>query len=272
MRQFRATLLILLAFCGMGAPPLYAQYTIGGTVYGLAGDNLVLENNGGNRLTINWDESFAFAGTVPSGTAYNVTISNLPSNPGEMCAVANGSGTVTSNVTNIVVSCFSISGTVSGLPPGGTLTLQYNGSMPLSISSDGVFTFPPAAVSTTDYNVTVAGNPSWGTCSVINASGTADNPTNFITTVYVICEANNGPPPPPSQWTPLKRLAQDSSGNPFYPGTMLLLSDGTVLVNRPANSQPQEWLRLVPDNTGSYVNGTWMSVPNSICAHGYYAS
>ncbi len=37
----------------------------------------------------------------------------------------------------------------------------------------------------------------------------------------------------------------------------LLLTDGTVLVQ---DGGCQDWLRLTPDNTGSYVNGTWSHV------------
>jgi hypothetical protein len=42
---------------------------------------------------------------------------------------------------------------------------------------------------------------------------------------------------------------------PFAPGGGLLLTDGTVMFH---DSQEQtKWWRLTPDNTGSYLNGTW---------------
>jgi hypothetical protein len=283
VRRLLGALFIAFAFWGTGVGSLHAQYTIGGTVVGLAGSNLALANNGANELTINpsgsFSQSFTFAGTVSSGTAYNVVVSSPPSNLGQMCAVTNGSGTISSNVTNVVVSCFSISGTVSGLPAGQTLTLQINGAQSPSVTTpDGVFNFPAAAVSpaTINYNIT---SPSWGSCSALfslgfYASGTADTGSNNnIPNVGIICQPSNAPPPPPSHWTALKNVPNDSSGNLFFPETMLLLPDGSVLTNDWANQgQPQEWLRLVPDKTGSYVNGTWESVPNSICPHGLYAS
>jgi len=40
---------------------------------------------------------------------------------------------------------------------------------------------------------------------------------------------------------------------------MLLLTDGSVLVNSNFNTGPDPWYRLVPNNKGSYVNGTWTS-------------
>jgi len=63
-----------------------------------------------------------------------------------------------------------------------------------------------------------------------------------------------------------------SSQDPFTPGTwtavtnpapsnvahMLLLTDGSVLVNSFFFSNHADpWYRLVPDSTGSYINGTW---------------
>jgi hypothetical protein len=48
------------------------------------------------------------------------------------------------------------------------------------------------------------------------------------------------------------------------PGTMLLESDGTVLVhNEPDNNTTggtTDWWKLTPDSSGSYVNGTWRQI------------
>jgi hypothetical protein len=296
--RFVLPLTLSLVLCAISLAPLHAQ-TVGGAVIGLAGSGLVLTENynangvpGTQALTFSPSTlglpNFSFPGIVPNGTTYNVTISSLPSNPGQMCSMTGGSGIVNAppSVGTIIVYCYNLSGTVSGLPPGQSVTLQNNGTT-YQISSDGVFIFPPTVVSGAivagtsvygaNYSVTVSGTPySWGTCSVANGSGTADanplKPNNWITNVWVTCQASNAPPPP-SQWTPLTNLAKDSSGNSFYAGTLLLLPDGSVLTNGPvASNQPQEWLRLFPDNTGHYVNGTWMSVPDSICPHGFYAS
>jgi len=62
-----------------------------------------------------------------------------------------------------------------------------------------------------------------------------------------------------SPWTALKNAP------PFgTPGTMLLESDGTVLVhNEPDNDTTggtNEWWKLTPDANGSYVNGTWSQI------------
>jgi hypothetical protein len=300
--RFALPLTLSLALCAISLSALNAQ-TIGGAVIGLAGSNLMLTETynangviGSNTKTFSWNTlglpNFTFPdGILPNGTTYNVTISSLPSNLGQMCAITGGSGTVgTGNPANgsVIVYCYNVSGTVSGLPPGQSVTLQNNLGTPLQISSNGVFLFPPAIVSGAiapngntggaNYSVTLYGSRySWGTCSVVSGSGTADanllQPHNSINSVWVICQADNAPQPPPLQWTALTNLPKDHSGNVLAPGTMLLLPDGSVLINGPANgNQPQEWLRLLPDNRGHYVNGTWTTVPDSICPHGYYAS
>jgi len=45
----------------------------------------------------------------------------------------------------------------------------------------------------------------------------------------------------------------------FTPGAMLLLRDGTVMVqdNGSSNNGTRNWWRLTPDSSGSYVNGAW---------------
>lgn len=81
-------------------------YTIGGSVTGLAGGGLTLQNNGGGDLVINTNGSFTFATPVASGATYTVSTSTQPSSPAQTCAVTNGSGTVVSaNITNVTVTC-----------------------------------------------------------------------------------------------------------------------------------------------------------------------
>lgn len=68
-----------------------------------------------------------------------------------------------------------------------------------------------------------------------------------------------GPAGTASPWTPLVNAP------PFgTPGTMLLESDGTVLVhNEPDNNVTggtTDWWKLTPDSKGSYVDGTWTQI------------
>src|SRR5215831_21082045 len=59
-----------------------------------------------------------------------------------------------------------------------------------------------------------------------------------------------------AQWT---KVANPPSGT--NPSTCLLLTDGTVMCQ--ADEVSNSWLRLTPDNTGSYENGSWTSRANA---------
>lgn len=79
-------------------------YAIGGTVTGLNGTGLVLQDNGGDNLTVGASvTSFTFATPLALGSAYSVTVLTLPA--GENCTVANGAGTVSTDVVNANVVC-----------------------------------------------------------------------------------------------------------------------------------------------------------------------
>lgn len=55
----------------------------------------------------------------------------------------------------------------------------------------------------------------------------------------------------------------------FYPASVSLLTDGTILA-QDGELTDVAWWKLTPDNTGSYINGTWSQVaspPN--CPNGY---
>src|SRR5260370_17585831 len=78
-------------------------YRIGGAVSGLSG-TVVLQDNGGDHLSVSASGTVAFATGLTAGSGYNVTVKTNPA--GQACSVANGTGTVgSSNVTNIAVTC-----------------------------------------------------------------------------------------------------------------------------------------------------------------------
>src|SRR6202049_2387730 len=74
---------------------------------------------------------------------------------------------------------------------------------------------------------------------------------------------------PAGTWQPLKNAP------PFSPGTALLLTDGTIMVeDYGSGGGSQHWWRLTPDNTGNYVNGTWTARADMQSSYGplYFAS
>lgn len=171
---------------GGGSPPP-TQYTIGGTVTGLSG-TVVLQDNGGDNLSVTQSGSFTFATKVNSGGAYAVTVMTQPS--GQTCTVASGSGTASANVTTVAVTCanassgVTIGGTVTGLTGTG-LALLDNGGDSLSVSQNGTFTFATALATGAAYAVTVGTQPSGQMCTVASGSGTTASAN--ITNVAVTC-------------------------------------------------------------------------------------
>ncbi|MCK7469123.1 MAG: hypothetical protein MZU91_14030 [Desulfosudis oleivorans] len=71
-------LVVVLASCSTS--PGYS-YTIGGTVSGMVGSGMVLQNNGGDDLSISYNGSFSFKTPLNDGTAYDVTVKTAADQP-----------------------------------------------------------------------------------------------------------------------------------------------------------------------------------------------
>ena len=81
--------------------------TVGGTVSGLAGTGLVLQNNGGDDLTVAKSGAFTFATPLSDGASYDVSIKTQPTSPPQLCAVADGKGAIAggASVSTVAVRC-----------------------------------------------------------------------------------------------------------------------------------------------------------------------
>jgi hypothetical protein len=100
--------LLALAACGSSSTPPApgaATYAVGGTVSGLAGTGLTLQDNGGDDLAVTANGTFTFATKVSD--AYDVTVMASPSKPVQACSVSNGSGTATADVTGVAIQCYN---------------------------------------------------------------------------------------------------------------------------------------------------------------------
>jgi hypothetical protein len=157
---------------------------VGGMASGLAG-TVVLQNNGGDNLSVSANGAFTFHTALASSAAYKITVMTQPA--GQNCVVSNGSGNVgTANVTGISVNCasqYTVGGTLTGL--NGTVVLQDNGANDLSLTANGDFKFGSAVASGTAYAVTVLTQPSGQTCTVNNGAGSVG--TANVTGVAVNC-------------------------------------------------------------------------------------
>lgn len=165
-----------------------ADYTVGGTVSGLNG-TLVLQNKDTDDETITVDGTYTFATPIASAGLYAVAVFSQPA--GQTCAVSNGSGASTSNVTNVNVTCtnntYNVGGTVTGLT--GTLVLQNYGADDESITVNDAYTFATPIAHTGAYDVTVSGQPAGQTCVVSSGSGTISAAN--VTNVNVTCTTDS---------------------------------------------------------------------------------
>jgi hypothetical protein len=174
-------------------------YTIGGSLTGLAsGDTLVLANTNGDQTTVNATLSaYTMSQPVAYGSGYAITVMTAPA--GKTCTIANSSGTdVTSNVTNVNVTCspatYTIGGSITGLGAATNLVLQNNGGDSTTISANAAtFTMTSGVAANSTYVITVSTQPTAPSvanaattinCTVTNGSGTVAgaNVTNVVIT------------------------------------------------------------------------------------------
>jgi 6-phosphogluconolactonase (cycloisomerase 2 family) len=165
-------------------------------VSGLTGSGLVLQDNGGDNLTVAAKAaSFTFKTALTGGAAYSVKVLTQPTNPVQTCTVSAGSGTVAAaNVTSVSIACtsntYSVGGHISGLTGGG-LVLQDNGGDNLAVAAKATsFTFKTALAGGAAYSVKVLTQPTnpAQTCTV--SAGSGNVAAANVTTVSIACTNN----------------------------------------------------------------------------------
>ena len=149
-----------------------------------------------------------------------------------------------------------ISGTVSGLPAGSSVTLQNNATNDLTVSANGSFLFTKTLANNASYSVTVLTQPSGAICTVSNAAGTTNANGDDVNNVSVVCTANA------SITGTLSGLATGtfvmlangsttlpvvSNGSFAFPG---ILATGTAY-NVVVNVQPSEQVCTVSNGSGT---------------------
>jgi hypothetical protein len=233
-------------------------------------------------LSVSANGEFTFPQSVPSGQSYVVTIKTPP--PGRSCPVRNGTGVVgDGDVTNLLVSCLTISGSASELNGVLHLNLSIDGAAPITlrIDDDAVCTFDPITGTGScpfgtsfgfpaglapgqTYAVTVASHPIGQACTITNGTGTMGS--TRVSNIGVSC-SNTGAPIPTyfsvggSASGTLGRLflqmavdgqslagdlVVDTTGAFTFPQRMLSGQSYTVTIR----------LRQGPDDTCSLLNGS----------------
>lgn len=189
------SLVVLPALTGCGGssspPPINPTFTVGGSAAGLtANESATLLNNGGDVLSVSSNGTFTFSTGLAAGNSYDVTVQSAP--PGVTCTISNGSGTIaSSNVTSISLTCSTtantVGGVVFGLGTGQSVTLLDNGADPLTVTSNGGFTFSTKLANLSSYDVTVQSGSTGASCSVSNGSNIV---YANVTQVVVSCGAD----------------------------------------------------------------------------------
>src|SRR3990172_10601889 len=103
---------VLSASCGGDGSSSYgvgdesSSYGIGGTVTGLGGSELVLVNNGSDRVAVQGNGPFVFPARLAKHARYDVTIEAQPGWPAQACTISGACGEVgAGDVTTVAVSC-----------------------------------------------------------------------------------------------------------------------------------------------------------------------
>jgi hypothetical protein len=176
---------------GKGSTP---AFTVGGAVSGLAGNGLVLQNNGSGDLAISANGDFVFASPITSGDAYAVTVKTQPTNPWQTCTAGGGNGRVAdANIANVTINCvtntYKVGGTATGLAGSG-LILEDNAGDDLAVSANGTFAFATRVASGAAYSVSVKTQPTAlsQTCTAAAAAGSVTNAD--VAAVLVTCVTN----------------------------------------------------------------------------------
>ena len=204
-----------------------STYSIGGTLSGLtpgSGIAVVLQDNGGDNLTLTANGAFTFATKLLAGASYAVTVNTQPT--GQTCTVSNfGAGTVgAANVTTVSVTCTTGTPTATETVLhsfGATATDGATPSAGLIMDSSGNF-----------YGTTETGGPNnVGTVFKITPTGTESVLHSFGAT------ATDGT-------LPFAGLVMDGSGNLYgtttgggVPTGVGAHSQGTVFKITPAGTE-----------------------------------
>lgn len=171
-------------------------HQIAGYVNGVKNSGLELLLNGGEKLSISANDSFAFNTLLSDGMSYLVTVLNHPVD--QVCTVIRHEGwNIAASVNDILVDCvdtpFTVKLNVAGYNSTTPLQLQLNGGEVLLADSNTTpfgyslaFDFANTLGNGQAYTVSITAQPAGQLCSLSNASGTVNGAD--VTNVAASCE------------------------------------------------------------------------------------
>jgi Galactose oxidase, central domain len=274
--------------------------SVGGTVSGLAqgGTGVVLQNNGGDNISVTANGTFTMPTLVTSGSTYNITIFAQPTAPNQACTVTSGTGTAIANVTNIQIKCPAIFYTIGGTAVGivgttGGMVIQNNLGDNLTVPGNGQFTFNTPIADASTYDVSLLVHPStqpavgvviWQYQGIATAAVTSvivDGGHNDWSWMDGDSTANSKgafgtPPPAPPTYD------RDTPGGRKYPATWTDLSGNLWLfggegytyppgVTPPYTILDDMWVYSGTQNYGGSFNNYWVNTVPPLSGTGPFA-
>jgi len=238
------------------SPDETATYTIGGTVSGLTGIGLVLQNNAKDDLPIIQNGNFVFKTKLSQGEDYLVSVLSQPL--GQTCTLTGESGKVTSFVNTVAVTCNFTSGATNS-PPSITFVgnpFTYTQNIPITTNTPAVLgtittcTVNPAlptGLTIDNATCAISGTPTT-TQSATTYTITASNAFGSTTTSISMAVANI----PPS--------ALAYTGSPF----VYIENNGTIATLTPTFSGSISTCSVSPTlPTGLSLNNTTCTISGS---------
>ena len=114
-----------------------------------------------------------------------------------------------------------VSGYLSGLNRGETVTLLQNGADALTLGTNGIFNFATPVPSGASFEVSIGTQPNSQVCTV-DAGGSAAMPGGGVTQVAISCAASTGTGTAGSWWIPYTASPKNAAG---LSGLFLIASD-----------------------------------------------
>lgn len=172
-------------------PPPPAPLTVGGSVSGLAGGEVVLQLNGGEDLAVKADGKFKFPKPLAKGGAYTVSVKTQPTVPvKQTCKVGLDSGKIADKpVSNVDVTCttntYAVGGTVSGLAAKSKgVVIELKDGNEAKVTKNGNFVFPDTRLPDgSDFSISLKSSPAGQKCKIEAISDAPDADTIHVVAV-----------------------------------------------------------------------------------------
>lgn len=170
-----------------------SQFSISGSVTGLTGSGLVIQNNGADNIVIPGNGSFTFSTQLQANATYSVTVLTNPSSPAQLCTVSNGTGIISNtNITNVTITCANITLVYTGSPYTYTVNTAISTNTPTitgTITSCSANPSLPTGLNINSTTCAISGTPTIiqgstsYTITAITSSG------NFTASIDIIVSA-----------------------------------------------------------------------------------